>query len=111
MSRNLNFAVTFEIVTQESAENGDYEEIGYIDQNLNLRDAIEEVQKTRTNEVDGVQSIELDCSMIDQARSITITNSMEYITGANESRTIHFPKNLTTSTKRRIAKILGVRNI
>ena len=43
-----NFAVTYEIVTDESAEHGDAEERGFIAKNVSLRDAIDYVTQTES---------------------------------------------------------------
>lgn len=101
------FSVTYEIVTPESAECGDVEERGFIDENMSLRDALQAVGQTRTNEVGGVDDIACDSYPAIAPRWVTITNGMEYRTGAVESRSIHFPANLTPATRRRIARLLG----
>lgn len=103
------FSVTYEIVTQESAENGEAEEIGFELESGSLRDAIDAVTVTRTNMVDGVECVELSDSDAASARWITVSNGMEFETGAHESRSLHFPDNLTAASKRRIARILGAK--
>lgn len=99
------FNVTYEIVTPESAEDGDAEERGFICEDVSLREAIEAVRQTRTNAVDGVECIEPAGSA--DFRWITIVNGMEYETGAQESRSIHIPDNVTNATRHRIARLLG----
>lgn len=106
-----NFDVTYEIVTQESAEFGDADESDFVVQNVCLRDAIDAVTSTRTNRVGGVECVEASDSRIEQARWITVQNGMEFETGACESRSLHFPRNLTGSSRRRIARLLGVRGV
>lgn len=103
------FSVTYEIVTPESAEYGDAEERGFICKDVDLREAISEVNRTRTNEVDGVTDISCDEFPMRSPRWVTITNGMEYRTGAQESRSLHMPEELTASTRRRIARLLGAR--
>lgn len=103
------FNVTYEITTPESAENGDSEETGFIVQDVGLREAIEAVQGTRTSGVDGVECIEANDSDIGAARWITVSNGMEFETGATESRSIHIPDNVTRASRIRIARILGAR--
>ena len=102
------FNVTYEIVTQESAEHGDSDESGFIIQGAGLRDALESVNGTRTTRVDGVLAIETSESG-SGFRWITICNGMEYETGAHESRSLHIPDNVTPSSRRRIARMLGAR--
>lgn len=102
------FDVTYEIITQESAEHGDAEDMGYISEQVTLREALESVNGTRTCRVDCVQAIEASEYPVVSPQWVTIYNGMEYETGAHENRSIHFPKSLTPSTRRRIASLLGV---
>jgi hypothetical protein len=104
---NTGFSVTFEIVTQESAEHGCIADAGYEwPSPCSLRDAIETVLETRTCHCDGIESIEPSDSDIGQARWITVYNGMEFLTGAQESRSLHLPENLTPSTRKRIFRLL-----
>lgn len=103
------FSVTYEIVTQESAEDNAAEKRGFICECSNLRDAIADLCATRTNEVDGIVAIESDEYPVRSPRSITVTNGMEYRTGAQESRSLHLPDGLTAASRVRIARLLGVR--
>lgn len=96
------FNVTFEIVTPESAIDGDCEERGYISQCQPLREALADLWETRTSQVDGVQFIEANNSDARDAEWVTVYNGMEYVTGANESRSIHFPKHLTPASRARL---------
>lgn len=101
------FNVTYEIVTDESAEQGDCEERGFISENVSLRDALDDVSATRTSRCDGVISIEPSCSDTGQARWITVDNGMEFETGAYESRSLHIPAHVTVASRRRIARLMG----
>ena len=103
------FNVTYEIVTEASAAEGDVDERGFISEGVRLRDAIADVQATRTNQVDGVECVECSDSNPDDARWVTVYNGMEYVTGAHESRSLHLPDNLTSATRRRIARLVGAR--
>lgn len=100
------FAVTYEIVTPESAEHGEADARGYIDRDMTLRDAIGAINATRTKHVGGVESIECDSSG-GRPRWVTVTNSAEYLTGAQESRSLHIPPSVSNSSARRIARFLG----
>lgn len=104
----MKFCVSYEIVTEDSAENGDAEERGVIDEDLPLREAIKEVRRTRTNLVGGVESVSTDSWPVKAVRWITVSNSAEYETGARESRTLHLPDTITPASSRRIARLLGV---
>jgi hypothetical protein len=96
------FAVTSEIVTEESAAEGclDEEQSQHFGR-MSLREAIKLVQQTRTCHVDGVTAIEADCTRVQ------VFNGREFLTGAHESRTIHIPPNVTRATAQRIARLLG----
>ena len=101
------FDVTYEIITQASAEHGEADAMGYICEAATLREALERVNETRTCRVDGVHAIEADEYPIVAPSWVTVFNGMEYETGAHENRSLHFPKSLTPATRRRIARLLG----
>jgi len=103
------FNVTYEIVTQESAEQGDAEERGFISQDSTLRDAIADLHATRTSACGGVEAIESSASDIANVRWFTVYNGMEYESGATESRSLHVPDSVTTASRKRIARLIGVR--
>lgn len=100
------FNVTYEIVTPESAEDGEVEECGFEAENVSLRDALDVVQQTRTNLCDGVEAIEPSDSDVRRARWITVYNGMEFETGARESRSLHIPDSVTGASRVRIARIM-----
>lgn len=101
---NYRFTVTAQIVTQESASEGCCDESQSDSMpDLDLRDAVKTVFGTRTVHVDGVSQIEGDhCA-------VTVYNGMEFLTGAEENRTLHIPPNISRASGRRIARLLGVR--
>lgn len=100
------FDITFEIVTPESAEHGDAESRGYIWEGATLRDAIGALFETRTSQCGGIQNIEANDSDLSRARWLTVYNGMEFLTGAHESRAIHFPENLTGSSRARLINLI-----
>jgi hypothetical protein len=100
------WSVTFEIVTPESAEQGDAESRGYIAQDVTLRDAIDSLFETRTSRVSGVECIEPNDSQHSAARWITVYNGMEFETGAHESRSLHFPNCITAASRVRLVRLL-----
>ena len=90
------FSVTYEIVTPESAENGDVAEAGFIAENVSLRDAIDAVGGV-CYEHDGNYD--------------WFTNheyNLDYQTGAQESRSLHLPDGITGASRVRIGRLLGV---
>jgi len=101
------FNVTYDIVTDESAEHGDYDSAGFIAENVSLRTALDCLFETRTSQVDGVSAIEANEYPVTDPRWITVTNGMEYLTGAYESRAMHFPDFVTPSSRVRVARLLG----
>jgi hypothetical protein len=96
------FNITYEIVSQESAEYGDSEENGFVCEDVKLREAIDALFETRTNRVDCIQSIEYSGNYW-----FTVNNGIEYETGSHESRSIHIPRNTTQSSINRLAKLIG----
>lgn len=94
------FNVYAEIVSPESAEYGEPESRETIGEGLRLRDAIGELFSTRTNQVDGIESIE-DCG-----RWFAVSNGQEFLTGCHESRTMHAAGNITASSYRRLWRLI-----
>lgn len=98
----FKFNVTYELVTPESAEQGDVAERGFISQGVSLRDAVNDLTSTRTTRVDYFDSVECDEKPIANPRWITVNNGIEHDTGAYESRSLHLPDDITPSSKLRI---------
>jgi len=103
-----SFNVTYEIVTDESAENGDAQERGFIAENISLREAIENLSAA-SNSCE-LASIEADCWPISRdnpPRWITYQYGRDWESGEFESRSIHFPRGITGSSAIRVARLLG----
>ena len=96
--------VTFDIITPESSELGEAEEMGFISENVSLRDAITDLFNTRTAHGGGISFIEC---FNEWPFSIRVGNGMEFLTGAHEQRTLHLNDTLTQSSATRLAKLLG----
>ena len=97
------FAVTYEIVTPDSAEHGEAEETGYVAPGqwhdneptlMTLREAMR------------LCSPAYDCG---RWWTETSEDRCDYRTGAVETRSIHPPRNITESSYKRISRILGCR--
>lgn len=99
------YIVTYEIVTQESAEAGDVAEFGDVCETSSLAEAFDALSSTRTCEVDGVESY--SGSFHNGRLVILVNNSMEFRTGAYESRCLHL-HGVTESSAKRIAKVAGI---
>lgn len=100
------FDVSYEIITEASAEDGEAESCGFVGEGLSLRDALDMVQQTESCHC-SQSSIEASDSRITEARWITVYNSMDYISGDYENRSLHMPDSLTPSSRRRVARLLG----
>lgn len=95
------FNVTYDIVTEESAENGETSEDGFIYEAVGLRIAIDGLFETRTSHVGGINFIESGDNWI------TVGNGMEHVTGAYESRSLHFPDNMTPASINRVVRLIN----
>ena len=99
--------VTYDIVTEESAEIGDFEEAGFISEDSTLRDAISDLFETRTSHCGGVEYVAANCSSREDASWISVGNGMEFKTGARESRSLHIPDHITPASRARLCRLLG----
>jgi hypothetical protein len=99
------FNVTYDIVTQESAEDGDFDESGMIARGATLREAVKAVRQTRTNRVDGVEAVEAQGGIAGY-HVVTIINGMEFETGAYESRSLHIGPDVTPASAARIVRLV-----
>jgi len=94
------FNVTYAIVTPESAEYGDVDESGFISQDVRLRDAVSDLTAARTNRSDSGDGLE------PSGRWWTYYHGVEFETGAQESRALHPPKNITPASMARLDRLL-----
>jgi hypothetical protein len=97
------FDVTYEIV--HAAEFGDVDSQGYVSKGVRLREAIEDVRATRTSRVEGIEAIETSGSS-DYYRWIDVINGPEFDTGAQETRTLHLPEDITSASRVRILRLV-----
>lgn len=96
----VKFYVTYEIVTEESAEHGDCAERGFVTpgqwkgpeaEAMTLREAVNLIGCTENS-----------------GRWFTETDGrQDYITGACESRSLHPPENITPASYDRLARLLN----
>lgn len=102
-----SFDITYAIISPKSAEQGDFAETGFIEQNVtSLRDAIHLLFETRTCEVSGISGIEANTSDINNIRWVSVFNGMEFITGSYEERSLHFSDNITQLSRKRIFNLV-----
>ena len=102
----MKFDVTYETVSLESAEHGDYEDSGFYAEDCTLRDAIEYLGY-------GSDGLEASCYPADGASWITAYKVNDgtreyYEDGITENRSLHFPDSMTNSSKIRVMRLLGV---
>lgn len=93
--------ITYDIVTPESAEDGDTAESGFISDGETLRDAISDLFSGRTSAADSGQGIE------NSSRWFSYYHGMEFETGAYETRALHPPEGITPASYGRLARLLG----
>lgn len=100
----IGFAVTYEVITHESAEDGDVEESGFEMENGSLRDAW---QIVRWGCNGGVEANEWP---MQSPSWVTFYGAEhDFATGDVKNLSVHFPKSITPSSARRVARFLGVR--
>ena len=103
------FRVTYEIVTPESAENGDVESHGFVLPG-NGRDDIETAM-TQPRDAYNItlrEAMGLASPNEDSGNWWTEhEHDTDYRTGAVENRSIHPPRNITPASYRRVSRILG----
>jgi hypothetical protein len=98
----LKFNVTYETITEESAEHGDTADAGFLAENVSLREAIDDLGC-------GGEGMEANEYPVSDPRWVTAYRTDEdYRTGEVENRSLHFPDNMTASSKLRVCRLLGV---
>lgn len=106
------FNIHYAIITPESAEDGDTDEMGAISMGVQLRDAVAELFSTRTNEVDGIAAIEASCyplpvrGWLEFTPACTVYNGPEFRTGATENRSIFPAGKITAASWMRIVRLI-----
>jgi hypothetical protein len=103
------FDVTYELFTESLLEEGDTVETGgFIAEWVSLRDAIQLVTETESHRCEQL-TIEASDSCTAAARWFTVYNNADWVTGETENRSLHIPHHVTGASRRRIARLLGVR--
>lgn len=102
----MRFNVTYQLISPESAEDGDCAESGFICQDMGLRDAMAALFETRTSHCGGVESIETDEWPVRRPRWISVSNGAEFQTGWQESRSLHLPANITAASAIRVYNLI-----
>ena len=96
MSDTMNgFSITYEVVTQESAEYGDFKECGFLYEDLSLSDAVYKAINLGIYDNTGsdwFQSVDPD---------------IDYQTGEETSYSLHYPRSTSNGTINRIKTLLN----
>ena len=96
------FNVTYEIITEKSAEDGETSEAGFICENVGLREALGEICGAGGD----VTAVEADEWPVVNPRWVTIYNSPDPYTGEQENRSVHFPQSITPASARRVVRLV-----
>jgi len=104
MTTNTGFSITYEIITHESAENGECAEEGFILQDVSLKEAMSELRWIGAMEASNTSDSD-DWGMW----FLQIDPNVDMQTGAEERWSFHVPRGLTPSTRRRIARLVAAR--
>lgn len=102
-----SFSITFDIVTPESAEDGEIAASGYHiepDQGYSLRDALAWLRLHNGCSRYADRSDSWPCR---NPRWFTFDGGEDFRTGAHETLTLHIPACVTEYSRQRIARILG----
>lgn len=103
----VKFDVTFDQVTEESAQDGDHSDAGFISQDSRLRDAIKDVSNPSYHQYDGA-TVETDSG--NDFRWINVCFGMcwsGHSSGITETRALHIPERVTCSSRGRIKRLVS----
>lgn len=102
------FAVTYEVITEESARDGDVADSGFLAEDATLSDAL--------HEWDGIGChVEADCYPVGDgwvprwftAYEVNAGTRDCFETGDVENRSLHLPDDITPDSALRIARLVG----
>ena len=97
-----DFLMTYEVITPSSAAHGDAEDSGVLYPSITLREALDELSSA--------EHVEANEWPVTCPRWITGYRTHEdHEVGDSCNLSLHFPEHLTPSTRRRIARLLGVK--
>jgi hypothetical protein len=93
----MRFDITYEVITEESAEDGDSAESGFTMQDVTLRDAWEFLRWEGYCEASD--------SNTSAARWLTFYGEQDHATGDMTNYSLHFPAKLSQYSRIRIARL------
>jgi hypothetical protein len=95
------FSVTYETITDESAEQGEAESSGFEAENVSLRDALSIIGGCEG----GVEASE--CPVLNPRWFTFYKQNEDYGTGEVTNMSLHIPETVTRSSRLRIARLIG----
>lgn len=84
--------VTYDVVTPESAEHGDYADSGFLGQDLAFDDAVSYWEGRGCE-------IEPSDSDVSQARWFTVIDGVNYRDGSQQQRSLHIPERVSPAAR------------
>lgn len=104
--KRFQWNVTYDVVTEASAQYGDVAERGFVDRHLSLREAFETALEARAETLLGEIAAEARDSDESRARWVGFTHPQEIEGGAVETRSVHIPEHVTPASRARIVRLL-----
>jgi hypothetical protein len=98
----MRFHVTYERITEESAEHGDAAERGFVSKCVRLREALEDIEQTCA-----VTAIEGSAYPLDGSRWLTFYGAMNLETGDYVNCSLHPIGDVSAASIVRLARLLG----
>ena len=92
----IKFNVCFERITQESAEQGDYDECGFLAESIGLREALDIANIGHAEPNDARRP-----------RWFTFYGDMDSLDGSFTNHSLHLPDGITAASALRIARLIG----
>ncbi|WP_414464375.1 hypothetical protein [Hyphomicrobium sp. DY-1] len=98
------FNVTFERITDESAEIGDVEGSGFVAEGCSLRDAVHFVEQSLRGDTEVIEPSDSD---VGSARWFTWLGGRHHADGDFTNVSLHMPDSVTASSRKRIGRLVG----
>lgn len=95
----MRFDITYEIITPESAEDGEAWETGFHDESITLRDAYNFLRWEGYCEANEFPVRNPDW--------LTFHGEQSYVDCSQTNYSLHFPRHMTKSSKLRVARLFG----
>ena len=103
------FSVSYAIWSEADVEAGETRNTGWISEGESLRDAIDQLKATESNRTDWQEITASSSNLSDRLLWFRASNSADWETGEREERSLHIPETVTLASRKRIARLLGVK--